>query len=227
MQTCIWPSWCHCHSLSLASVKSRLVLPIWYRLTRVVPEKRAVKRVCVCVCDAGRWYPALADCHCLMALKEAQSADPNRRPGFIFTSSASRLLKGNIFVGLCESRHRLSTASTRTAFHSVVCSYYAPRRRGHFGIARSVRLSVPWRSCLDYRLAGCLQLSHRRPPETCGLRIRPRTDVDPPRFLDPWTDVDGLIGGERICHRRTAIGGGISSGCPRGDTLLNIDFNVM
>ena len=39
MQTCIWPSWCHCHSLSLASVKSRLVLPFWYRLTRVVPEK--------------------------------------------------------------------------------------------------------------------------------------------------------------------------------------------
>ena len=30
---CIWPSWCHCHSLSLAPVKSRLVLPFWYRLT--------------------------------------------------------------------------------------------------------------------------------------------------------------------------------------------------
>ena len=39
VQTCIWPSWCHCHSLSLVSVKSRLVLPFWYRLTRVVPEK--------------------------------------------------------------------------------------------------------------------------------------------------------------------------------------------
>ena len=39
MQTCICPSWCHCHSLSLASVKSRLVLPFWYRLTRVVLEK--------------------------------------------------------------------------------------------------------------------------------------------------------------------------------------------
>jgi len=25
VQTCIWPSGCHCHSLSLASVKSRLV----------------------------------------------------------------------------------------------------------------------------------------------------------------------------------------------------------
>ena len=49
MQTCRWPSWCHCYSLSLASVKSRLVLPFWYWPTRVVPEKRAVKRVCVCV----------------------------------------------------------------------------------------------------------------------------------------------------------------------------------
>jgi len=39
VQTCIWPSWCHCHSLSVASVKSRLVLPFWYRLTWVVPEK--------------------------------------------------------------------------------------------------------------------------------------------------------------------------------------------
>ena len=39
VQTCIWPSWCHCHSLSLASVKSRLVSPFWYRLTWVIPEK--------------------------------------------------------------------------------------------------------------------------------------------------------------------------------------------
>jgi len=40
VQTCIWPSWCHCHSLSLAPVKSRLVLPFWYRLTQVVLENR-------------------------------------------------------------------------------------------------------------------------------------------------------------------------------------------
>ena len=50
VQTCIWPSWCHCHSLSLAAVKSRLVLPFWYRLTWLVPVKKAVKRACVCVC---------------------------------------------------------------------------------------------------------------------------------------------------------------------------------
>ena len=49
VQTCIWPSWCHCHSLSLASVKSRLVLPFWYQLTRVVPEKGPLN-ACVCVC---------------------------------------------------------------------------------------------------------------------------------------------------------------------------------
>ena len=50
VQTCIWPSWCHCHSLSLASVKSRLVLPFWYRLTWVVPDKGPLNgHVCVCV----------------------------------------------------------------------------------------------------------------------------------------------------------------------------------
>ena len=46
--------WCNylsetrCHSLSLASVKSRLVLPFWYRLTRVVPEKGLLNG-CVCI----------------------------------------------------------------------------------------------------------------------------------------------------------------------------------
>ena len=40
------PSWCHCHSLSLAPVKSRLVLPFWYRLTQVVPDKGPLN-VCV------------------------------------------------------------------------------------------------------------------------------------------------------------------------------------
>jgi len=48
VQTCIWPRWCHCHSLSLAPVKSRLVLPFWYRLTRVVPDK-VPWNGCVCV----------------------------------------------------------------------------------------------------------------------------------------------------------------------------------
>ena len=44
------PSWCHCHSLSLASVQSRLVLPFWYRPTQVDLEKGPLNG-CVCVCD--------------------------------------------------------------------------------------------------------------------------------------------------------------------------------
>ena len=48
VQTCIRPSWCHCHSLSFASVISRLVLLLWYRLTWVVPEKGPLN-VCVCI----------------------------------------------------------------------------------------------------------------------------------------------------------------------------------
>jgi len=49
VQTCICPSWCHCHSLSLASVKYRLVLPFWYRPTQVVPDKGPLNG-CVYVC---------------------------------------------------------------------------------------------------------------------------------------------------------------------------------
>ena len=49
---CIWPSWCHCHSLSLASVKSRLVLPFWYRITWVVPDKGPLNG---CVCTAASY----------------------------------------------------------------------------------------------------------------------------------------------------------------------------
>ena len=37
------------YSPSLASVKSRLVLPFWYQLTRVVPEKGPLNG-CVCMC---------------------------------------------------------------------------------------------------------------------------------------------------------------------------------
>ena len=50
VQTCIWPSWCHCHLLSLASVKSRLVIGFAFLLPAHPgsPGQRAVKRVCVC-----------------------------------------------------------------------------------------------------------------------------------------------------------------------------------
>ena len=58
VQTCIWPSWCHSHSLSLASVKSRLVLPFWYRLTWIVPDKGPLNG-CVCM---FLWYVCKKAC---------------------------------------------------------------------------------------------------------------------------------------------------------------------
>ena len=50
VQTCIWPSWCNCHSLSLASVKSRVVFTFLVPAHPGSPGQRAVKRLCVCVC---------------------------------------------------------------------------------------------------------------------------------------------------------------------------------
>jgi len=46
--------WCHCHPKtlsSLASFKSRPVLPIWYWLTQVVLEKRPLNG-----CSSGIWW---------------------------------------------------------------------------------------------------------------------------------------------------------------------------
>jgi len=88
----------------------------------------------------------------------------------------------------------------------LLCDCYAPALGGALSDT-AIRPSVPWRSCLGYGHAGCLQLSYHQPPEMFGLRTQPRTDVDPPRFLPPSN-----------CHRR---GRGISSRCPWGDTLLD------
>jgi len=69
LQTCIWPSWCHCHSLSLASVKSRLVLPFWSRLTRVVLDKGLLNG-CVCAQRMGSSSVMLSSvcvCACILA----------------------------------------------------------------------------------------------------------------------------------------------------------------
>ena len=60
MQICIWPSWCHCHSLSLCSSKSRLVLSYSFYFSDAgspglsrTKSKRAVKRPC-CVVSVTR-----------------------------------------------------------------------------------------------------------------------------------------------------------------------------
>jgi len=85
-------------------------------------------------------------------------------------------------LSLCCSE---SPEITATPLVAIIVTIPPPYGRGQWAILRSVCQSVPWCSCLGYRHAGCLQLSHRRPPEMCGLRTRLRTDVDPPRCLPP------------------------------------------
>ena len=60
----------HTAQLSLASVKSRLVLPFWYRLTRVVPDKAPLSGVCVHV------YPFACVCHAFSADNLGADASP-------------------------------------------------------------------------------------------------------------------------------------------------------
>ena len=59
LQTCIWPSWFHCHSPSLASVKSRLVFTFLVPARPGSPGKRAFKRLCVCVGHKTLFHPSV------------------------------------------------------------------------------------------------------------------------------------------------------------------------
>jgi len=49
VQFCIWPSWCHCHTVS-CSGKMQIHLPFLYWITRVVMNKWPLNRCCFIVC---------------------------------------------------------------------------------------------------------------------------------------------------------------------------------
>jgi len=93
VQTCIRPSWCHCHSLSLASVKSRLVLPFWYRLTRVVPENWLLN-ACVFVTYLFHftigWEP-LNGCLCTLGITQNYTTTSVLRPLYRLTCVSRHL----------------------------------------------------------------------------------------------------------------------------------------
>jgi len=50
VQTCIWPSWCHCHPLSLCFIKIQI------GFTFLVPAHPVCVCVCVCVCVGINYY---------------------------------------------------------------------------------------------------------------------------------------------------------------------------
>ena len=53
MQACIWPSWCHRHSMSLCFSKIQIGFTFLVPAHLGSPGKRAAKRMCVCVCVVG------------------------------------------------------------------------------------------------------------------------------------------------------------------------------
>jgi len=119
--TSLQPSWCRCHSLFLASVKSRLVLTFWYRLTRVVLEKgplngcvcvflvpanlgSPVKRVCVCVCVT---FNKLESTHCAsrVVFSEVQMASTRA-----FCSSVSECHWSSVASDYTQQMYHHSTS---------------------------------------------------------------------------------------------------------------------
>ena len=122
VQTCIWPSCCHCHSLSLASVKSRLVLPFLYRLTRVVQDKGPLN-VCVCVyvcvCnDTNSVFSAFVNVPLFAGVKTSSMRPEQRGP----THDA-------VGAELTETRRtRGVTRQTLSLYRRVQCRF-RPRRQ--------------------------------------------------------------------------------------------------
>jgi len=65
VQICILPSWCHCHSLSLAPENPDwfYLQPFWCRLTRVVPDKiQEGRKTVVCVCWGEIFFRGRVEC---------------------------------------------------------------------------------------------------------------------------------------------------------------------
>ena len=92
-------SWCHCHSLSLAPVKSRLVLPFWYWLTQVVLEKRPLNG---CSCSSTlpqprQWWRRNASRNCSW-----HSIHIDTRASGIHTGARVPTRKSFISISICQ-----------------------------------------------------------------------------------------------------------------------------
>ena len=110
VQTCIQPSWCHCHSLSLAPVKPRLVLPFWYWLTRVVPDKGPLN-VCVCVCKCDSNI-LIHSCHIIIPSITSR----------LYNSSALAISALTLLVGRQEEHLACMKLSDEVSVWLSVCS---------------------------------------------------------------------------------------------------------
>jgi len=95
VKICIWPSWCHCHSLSLNPVNPDWFLLFWYRLTQVVPDKWLLNKcVYVCVC----LFMVISNCACVCPVadrKESAAGTMKQVPFLMLTAQMISTRAGN------------------------------------------------------------------------------------------------------------------------------------
>jgi len=123
VQTCVWPSGFHCHSLSFASVKSRLVLPFWYRLSRVVVDRGPLNGLCVLICQTWSnvklWSKTKVSYHITSALP------PYLQPLYRSTCVSQHL---QLRTGVWHIRIRENTLGSQQCYlhclHTLVVLHY-------------------------------------------------------------------------------------------------------
>ena len=128
VQTCIWPSAFHCHSLSLASVKSRLVLPFWYRPTRVVLDKGPLNG-CVCVLFNNKFHLYW---HIMLPSEKNPQISPMQKKNCnahaqIFRHMHTHPFNGLFFQDLNEARDDGVLGCSGISW--TICKQSAPRSR--------------------------------------------------------------------------------------------------
>ena len=135
-------------TVSLASVKSRLVLPFWYRLTRVVP---VCVRVCICML-----YVVV---HCRAAVSKSSTAAAAAGSGcYLYAPSTSSSLEmqspedprrgSSSYAALTQSGGRRSAAGSSRVGHEQ----HRPRthtRPGYMQMTRAASVRSDRAASLD------------------------------------------------------------------------------
>ena len=181
---CVWSCWCHCYP-TLASFKSRLVLPFWSRLSQIVMEKRPLNG-CNVVVLKERHLLILYTMHC-------------NNHTFLYLSTvwllylqSCRCLCAVVLCGQCATRLSCSRA-THTMPHVPV---QAPGRN-----APLVRFSISesaWSCSSDAVKMACMCLCTERLDESesqCRVLQQQleawRREI---RNIWPHTHADGVRG---------------------------------
>jgi len=146
--------------LSLASVKSRLVIPFWYRLTRVILDKGPLNRcVCVCLCVCVCVYTKYS---CPELLKSSYTclSYSYKCWGSFFETQCK------MFISVCAVRCRCMTES---AVKTFVCFDSLTLRTSLTWCLRWKKSSSAWSLYLCFNLllalyymACCVALYHCR-----------------------------------------------------------------